>query len=289
MADIQTYLRQLETRLAPTLDVQSLQERLTEAEVHLRDRAQEFEEIGLPPLEAEARAVAAFGEPEEFAPKELAPEELFQEARPQPSSKAKPERRREIAPRDLGLQLAWSVVGLGLVGMLTSGYSAWIAGSLAAAFIGLGALFGRTTSLVRIGLLAAMATIAAYPILLGFYDPLSYIDNQPEKIGVRLRDQQIGADYIYRGTLFELARFDRAREAFVHDGEYRGATPEESTQRLQGSNGQIFSRKVWLGPSSKFVEWDAGIAWLRPGIPACTSPTTRKRRRLRLGIKTATQ
>jgi len=67
VANIRAFLVELEARLAPSLDEGLLQERLTEAEVHLRDRAQEFEEIGLPPLEAEARAGAAFGAAEEYA------------------------------------------------------------------------------------------------------------------------------------------------------------------------------------------------------------------------------
>ncbi len=210
MANIQVYLSQLEARLAPSLDAQSLRERLTEAEVHLRDRAQEFEEIGLPPLEAEARAVAAFGDPEEFA--ENAP---IKAERSEDTPKT---RLTAKSGRDLGLQLACSAVGLGLVSMLTSDCSAWIAGGFAVAFLALGALFGRPTPILRMGLLAGLASLVACPVLFGFYEPMPSNAIDREQFGVHLRGSTTAVDRAFREARLELDRFDRARANCVKDG-----------------------------------------------------------------------
>lgn len=206
-ASIQGYLHTLEARLAPSLDAQALQERLTEAENHLRDRAQEFEEVGLPPTEAEARAVAAFGAPEEYAedvPMRTAPPAAVSRPAPRPT-------------RDLALQLAWSAVGLGVVAMLIQDHAAETAGGAVVAIFGLGALFGRRpTSIRRMGLLAVASATAAFLVMVGFYEPMPSNGFRTDRIGVRLRGSRTDVDWAYRMAKRSLDRFDRARAAHDH-------------------------------------------------------------------------
>ena len=154
MASIQAYLHELETRLAPSLDAQALQARLTEAETHLRDRAQEFEEVGLPPLEAEARAVAAFGAPEEFV------EDLLGQNAPTVST------RREPVRSDLALQLAVSILALGLVATFIANWTYLAHTGIAMALVvGLGAAFGSPIRLRRLVVLSVVGAVALYGVL----------------------------------------------------------------------------------------------------------------------------
>ena len=227
MADIRAYLDELETRLARTLDAGALQERLTEAENHLRDRAQEFEEIGLPPVEAEARAVAAFGEPEEYT--EGAPTRTLPPApreTPQPS-------------RDLALQLAWSVAGVGIVAMVLQSDAAGRAGGVIVAIFGFSALFGRVTDVRRIGLLAATASLAAFLVMTGFYEPKPSNGYRSERIGVRLRGAPSDADYAYRQAVQNQDRFGKALEDYLHNGPAKG---------------EGFRRGGYLGPAATIPE-----------------------------------
>ena len=206
MADIRTYLDELEARLAPTHDAGALQERLTEAENHLRDRALEFEEIGLPSGEAEARAVAAFGRPEEYTdglPMRTLP--------PVPRETPKPS-------RDLALQLAWSVAGIGIVAMALQSYAAETAGGVIVAIFGFGALFGRASDLRKVGLLAAVASFAGFLVMTGFYDPKPSNGYRTERIGVRLRGTPSDAEYAYRQAVQNQERFGRAFEEYLHRG-----------------------------------------------------------------------
>lgn len=160
MANIATYLRELEARLAPALDAQVLQERLTEAENHLRDRAQEFEEVGLPPHEAETHAVAAFGEVEEYV------EDV-------PSTALKREFvRKEEPSRDIALQLAWSLLALGLLATLAMNVLPFFwATFAAAAVVGLAALGGRAIPLARLAHLSLAATLGLAVVLVSAYVP----------------------------------------------------------------------------------------------------------------------
>ena len=209
MASIPAYLAELEARLAPSLDAGALQERLTEAENHLRDRAQEFEEIGLPAKEAEARAVAAFGEPEEYA--EGVPTRTLP---PAPRETRKPS-------RDLALQLAWSAAGLGLVAMVLQNHAAESAGAAIVAIFGFGALFGRPTALHRMALLAAASAVLAFPVMMGFYEPVPSNGYHTERIAVRPRGALSEVDWSYAQARWSQERFLAAYEEYLHTGTAR--------------------------------------------------------------------
>ena len=227
MADIQGYLADLETRLAPSLDAQALQERLTEAENHLRDRAQELEEIGLPSGEAEARAVAAFGEPEEYT------EDL-------PTRSLPPTRRETTKPsRDLAQQLAWAVAGIGIVAMALQNHAAETAGGVIVAIFGFGALFGRASDLRKMGLLAATASLAAFLVMTGFYEPKPSNGYQAERVGVRLRGTSSDADSAYQQAVQNQERFGRAYEDYLHEG------PAKDEQSRRGG---------YIGPAATIPE-----------------------------------
>ncbi len=212
MASIRAYLIELEARLAPSLDAGGLQERLTEAENHLRDRAQEFEEIGLPPLEAEARAVAAFGGPEEYTA----------DVPPRPvDTPLVVKRRIDLPGRDVALQLAWSAVGLGLVSMLTVMPGGAVAAGAAAFFVFLGALFGRATSLWRLSLLSAVAALALFPVLMVAYVPVPPNSDRGEGAGIRPRNGWSWQDHNHQGALDELRTFERYQGLVA-----KGQTPQ---------------------------------------------------------------
>lgn len=218
MANIQQYLSELEYRLAQSVDSQLLQERLTEAENHLRDRAQEFEEIGLPRFEAEARAVADFGAADEFT--QNLPPRFVPPAPPRPVEEPTPVTPVEVSTRrDIALQLAWSAVALGLVAAMFSSSGALAGGCCAAIFIGLGGLFGRPASLRHLGALSVVAGFVLFFVLSAAYEPVQRGWDGIEKIGIKHKNEESSVDRAHQYALSELTKLEKMA-AQVKLGDY---------------------------------------------------------------------
>jgi len=165
---IQQFLDDLETRLAPTMNVDALREILTETEVHLRERATEFREVGLDRYAAEREAIAAFGDADDFV-EDVAKEPVVVASPPAPRSST-------TTPRDPAFQLIVAVLSLGiLVFAIMTVHSAfpifWTCLAAVMAYIGILAWTGRSLGVGRIVTLAFIGAVMFTLVGLGRFVP----------------------------------------------------------------------------------------------------------------------